>query len=153
MTEDKKIKRKPGAMIDWTGIPLGTDTDAAIGRIYGLKAQTVANARRMRDIPSYTPYSKSQQKIDWENEPRLGKLPDRLLQRLLKVASSASVSAARQRRGVPKFVRPNADDMLLVVTAVQRLVEEIDGGTRLPMIDYEILKVVLKQNNLLPKGK
>jgi len=150
---DKKIKRKSGHNIDWTDIPLGTDTDAAIAQTYGLKPQTVANARRMRSIPSYKPYSKAIQKVDWDDEPRLGKMPDRMLQRLLGAASSASVTAARQRRGIPKFVRPSADDMLLVVREVQQLVEGAKAGTRPPMVAYELLEAILMQNNLLPKGK
>lgn len=148
---DKKIKHKPGDPIDWTGIPLGKDTDAAVARTYGLKPQTVANARRTRGIASYTAYNKSTRKIDWDNEPRLGKMPDRLLQRILNVRSSASVTAARQRRGIPKFVRPNADDMLLAIRAVQQVVEDAKSGH--PMIDYELLEAILSGNNLLPKGK
>jgi len=80
-------------------------------------------------------------------------MPDRMLQRLLGAASSASVTAARQRRGIPKFVRPSADDMLLVVREVQQLVEGAKAGTRPPMVAYELLEAILMQNNLLPKGK
>ncbi len=127
------------------------NTDAAIGIIYGLKSQTVANARRARGIPPHTAYNKSTRKIDWDNESRLGKMPDRMLQRLLKIGSSASVSAARQRRGIPKFVRPNADDMLLAIRSVQQVVENAKGGN--PMIDYELLEAILMANNLLPKEK
>lgn len=150
---NKKIKRKSGHKIDWTGIPLGTDTDAAIARTYGLKSQTVANARRMKGIPSHTPYNKATHKIDWDNEPRLGKMPDRLLQRLLKISSCASVSGARQRRGIPKFVRPDPDNMLLMLGEIQQLVADAKAGARLPVINYEVIEAILKKNNLLPKEK
>lgn len=149
--DSKKIKRKPGQVIDWAGIPLGTDTDAAIGRTYGLKAQTVANARRMRGIPSFKDYTKATHKVDWDEEPRLGEMPDRMLQRILGIGSASTVSQARVRRGIPKFVRPDPDDLLMAIYEVKELMAL--ASKKNAAVPCNMLESILQKNNLMTKEK
>lgn len=148
----KKIKRKPGANIDWTDIePLfGKLSDAEIGRMHGIKPHTVSSARRAREIPSVDRFSmkKVTHKIDWDNEPRLGKMPDRLLQRYLGVASCSSVTTARRRRGIPKYQRPDRDALLLAFWDIKSLVED-----RQDSIDREVLEAIFKRHKLFQKEK
>lgn len=97
-------RRKPGEWIDWSEIPLGTLSDAEIGRQYGLKAATVAGARRRLGIPSASGDTSkfAQKKIDWDAQP-LGEVPDSIIQEKLGLKSVATVGSARQRRGIPKY--------------------------------------------------
>ena len=135
----KKIKRKPNERIDWEGIPLGEFSDGEIARRYGLKAQTVSNARRRMGIPSHRKYAiKADKIIDWDLEPRLGKMPDRVLQRVLGVRSITAIVNARNRRGIPPFDGPNKDDMYLALYEIKDVVKGDDATAR------AVQKILLK---------
>jgi len=97
-------KHRPGDWIDWSEIPLGTDSDAEIARQYGLKAHTVAGARRRAGIESVSGDTRRfrPHRIDWDAQP-LGEVPDSIIQERLKLKSVATVSSARQRRGIQKY--------------------------------------------------
>jgi len=147
----KKLKRKAGENIDWSDIPLGSATDAEIGRIYGIKSQTVASARRARGIQSTDRYAakKATHKYDWDNEPRLGAMPDRLLQRILGMASASSVSTARSRRGIPKFIRPDPDDLLLLLIDLHGLSQN-PKYVQDQSVPLDHLEYLLKKHKLAP---
>lgn len=146
----KKLKRKPGSPIDWSQIPeLGKLPDAQVAAIYGLKVQTVANGRRLQGIPSTDRFAhkKASHKIDWDNEKRLGQVPDRVLQRLLKIGSASSVSQARTRRGIPRFEAPDLDDLLMAVYELRGMVAEAHEKEQIA-IPLEDLDKLLKRNRL-----
>lgn len=105
-------RHKPGEWIDWSEIPLGTTSDAEIGRQYGLKPHTVAGARRRLGIPSSSGNTNRfrPHKTDWDAEP-LGEVPDSIIQERLGLKSVATVSSARQRRGIAKYDRLNVHDL------------------------------------------
>jgi len=97
---------------NWEHIEFGTMSDADLAIKHGVKASSLGNARRRRGIPSFvedggTPPKRAKRGIDWDDEPLLGKVPDRVLQRKLGLASASSVSRARKFRGIPKFKPPS----------------------------------------------
>ena len=96
---------------DWASLPLGQMYDADIARKHGLKPCSVSRARQRLGIAPYTPEgqtapNRSAKKIDWDNEPLLGKVPDSALAKILGLSSSSSVTGARRRRGIKPYKPP-----------------------------------------------
>ena len=96
---------------DWGKLPLGLKSDADIAREFGLKASSISNARNRRGIPSFVEPgqnrpARAKQGIDWDLEPLLGLVPDKVLQKKYGLKSVGSVTRARNFRGIPKLVPP-----------------------------------------------
>lgn len=112
---------------------LGTDTDKAIATLLGKKQNSVAHNRIKRGIPPKDP--KRSQKNVWEKteeEDSLGKLPDSVIAERLGIAI-ASVTLARQRRGIPSYTDSHKTNWENLKNLPQpeffKALKELSGGT------------------------
>lgn len=111
--------------IDWTVLPIGKITDAALAAQIGVTTSAVTHARRRLGIPGLRVVKDAERlagpgkgEIDWSAQP-LGELPDLELARRLGT-HRARVRLARIRRGIPLFVPKD--------TALDERVDQGDRG-------------------------
>lgn len=83
--------------IDWDALPLGQESDRAIGKRLGISYATVGIKRRERGIASFR--SRTTNNIDWEQVEDLGTSPASVIAERLGVDASA-VYHHRKRLGV-----------------------------------------------------
>lgn len=108
-------RRKNGtkAGIDWDNEPrLGKMPDLALAKLRGVAATTVYEVRQRRKIPPFDPRTTERApgprppkgrggwpaKVDWDNEPRLGQMPDGALGKLLGVTGTRVSQVRRARK-------------------------------------------------------
>ncbi len=87
---------------DWDNIPLGTTTDSALSKKFGIHHATIRNARLKRGIPTYKKSKLEHEHFDWTGAA-FGTKSDIDIAYELGVKPS-SVGGARRRRGIPAFV-------------------------------------------------
>ena len=83
--------------VRWDEVPLGVVADPVYARVFGVTREAVGAARRCRHTPAA-----DRHEHDWDNEPRLGEMPDTELARQLR-CSVSNVQQARARRDIHKF--------------------------------------------------
>lgn len=67
------IGRAGSKRIDWSKVPLGKLSDAAIARSRGLHRMSVAYARKVRGIPAWTRKKSRKQLLAWRRQVRTRK--------------------------------------------------------------------------------
>lgn len=107
VAETQRSKPGPKSRIDWDAeTRLGKMGDAELAKVLGVTPNSVRMARVARGIayePDRTGNRQGPKSIDWDNEPRLGKMTDKALAEILGVNPSA-VHQARAKRGIPAHV-------------------------------------------------
>lgn len=99
--------------IDWDSLPLGIKSDSQIAREIGVAFGTVRSARLERGIPP----AKDLRRCKWDQEPLLGKVPDKVLAEKHGVSASA-VYQARKYRNIPNPTEETPSDKLVHVKRI-----------------------------------